>query len=125
MEIKQQLKQTLSLVMTPQLQQAIRLLQLSRMELVDEVRREMDANPMLADEEVEPRVTGRGRRDAACAPGGGTAPFEERIGETERMEADTDIGSRAEERKVREVDWEQFLENRALQQPIPSGRSRF
>jgi len=60
MEIKQQLKQTLSLVMTPQLQQAIRLLQLSRMELVDEVRREMDANPMLADEEVEPRQAAAG-----------------------------------------------------------------
>ena len=122
MEIKQQLKQTLSLVMTPQLQQAIRLLQLSRMELVEEVRREMEANPMLSDEDIEPRqreVTDRALPEAAP----GERPPEERIGETERMETDTDMGHRAEERKAQEVDWEQFLENRTLQQPMP-GESR-
>ncbi len=124
MEIKQQLKQTLSLVMTPQLQQAIRLLQLSRMELVDEIRREIDANPMLADEEIEPRPADA--TDAgAPRPGPGDVPAEERIGETERVESDVDMGLRAEEKKVREVDWEQFLENRASQQPVPSGRSGF
>ena len=36
MEIKQHLKLSQQLVMTPQLQQAIKLLQLSRMELVDD-----------------------------------------------------------------------------------------
>ena len=119
MEIKQQLKQTLSLVMTPQLQQAIRLLQLSRMELVEEVRREMDANPMLADEDIEPRQ--RDASDAAIPkPAPGERPLEERIGETERVETDTDMQHRADERKAQEVDWEQFLENRSMQQPIPS-----
>lgn len=124
MEIKQQLKQTLSLVMTPQLQQAIRLLQLSRMELVDEVRREMDANPMLADEEIEPRAADSADKSVPSASPG-DAPPEERVGETERIDSDIDMAGRAEERKVREVDWEQFLENRALQPPIPSGRSGF
>lgn len=49
MDIKTQLqlKQTQQLVMTPQLQQAIRLLQLSRMELVEIVRQEMLDNPFL------------------------------------------------------------------------------
>src|SRR5208337_822274 len=56
MEIKQQLKLSQQLVMTPQLQQAIRLLQLSRLELIDEIRKELDANPVLADEEVDPRA---------------------------------------------------------------------
>ena len=125
MEIKQQLKQTLQLVMTPQLQQAIRLLQLSRMELVDEVRREMDANPMLADEDVEPRVVEP--RDAsvpALLPGAG--PPEEQVGVTERAQVDTDLHHREEEKKAQEVDWEQFLENRSLQQPVPTGdRSGF
>jgi len=51
MEIKQQLRLSQQLVMTPQLQQAIRLLQLSRLELIDEIRKELDANPVLADEE--------------------------------------------------------------------------
>lgn len=124
MEIKQQLKQTLSLVMTPQLQQAIRLLQLSRMELVEEVRREMDGNPMLADEEVEPRANDNADVSVPMA-GPAERPVEERIGDTERFEADTDMRSRVEERKVREVDWEQFLENRALQAPIPTTRSGF
>ena len=55
MEIKQQLRLSQQLVMTPQLQQAIRLLQLSRLELIEEIRKECDANPVLADEEFEPR----------------------------------------------------------------------
>src|SRR5258707_3575843 len=47
MELKQQLKLTQQLVMTPQLQQAIKLLQLSRMELLEQVREEMEQNPLL------------------------------------------------------------------------------
>src|SRR5450631_1187588 len=49
MEIKQHLKLSQQLVMTPQLQQAIKLLQLSRMELVDMVHEEMMENPVLED----------------------------------------------------------------------------
>lgn len=48
-ELKQELKLSQNLVMTPQLQLAIRLLQLSRLELVDLVREEMQANPVLED----------------------------------------------------------------------------
>src|ERR1044072_6493916 len=48
-EIKQHLKLSQQLVMTPQLQQAIKLLQLSRMELVDMVNEEMMENPVLED----------------------------------------------------------------------------
>ena len=55
MEIKQQLRLTQQLVMTPQLQQAIKLLQLSRLELIDEVRKELDNNPVLSDEEPDSR----------------------------------------------------------------------
>ena len=43
------LRATQSLVLTPQLQQAIKLLQLSRMELCDMVRDEMLENPILED----------------------------------------------------------------------------
>src|SRR3954447_1580593 len=48
-EIKQVHKLSQQLVMTPQLQQAIKLLQLSRMELTDLVREEMMENPILED----------------------------------------------------------------------------
>ena len=51
MELKQQLRLTQQLVMTPQLQQAIRLLQLSRLELIEEVRKEIDGNPLLTSED--------------------------------------------------------------------------
>ena len=50
MEMRLNLKLQQSLVMTPQLQQAIKLLQLSRMELVDLVREEMLENPILEDD---------------------------------------------------------------------------
>ncbi len=49
LEIRQQLKLSQQLVMTPQLQQAIKLLQLSRMELVDVVTQELEENPVLEE----------------------------------------------------------------------------
>ena len=52
-ELKQSLKLTQQLIMTPQLQQAIKLLQLSRMELVDMVNQEMEENPLLEEGEAD------------------------------------------------------------------------
>src|SRR6476619_3785844 len=49
LEIKQSLKLSQQLVMTPQLQQAIKLLQLNRMELQEVVTAEMMENPMLEE----------------------------------------------------------------------------
>ena len=46
-EIKQQLRLSQQLVMTPQLQQAIKLLQLSRLELADLVQQELQDNVVL------------------------------------------------------------------------------
>jgi RNA polymerase sigma-54 factor len=62
LELRQNLKLTQQLVMTPQLQQAIKLLQLSRFELIEAVQQEMLENPMLEEaprelsEEVEPQA---------------------------------------------------------------------
>jgi RNA polymerase sigma-54 factor len=50
-ELRLQLKMSQQLVMTPQLQQAIKLLQLNRLELVNVVQQELTENPVL--EEVE------------------------------------------------------------------------
>ena len=47
-----ELKQGQSLVMTPQLQQAIKLLQLSNLELADYVETELEKNPLLEREEA-------------------------------------------------------------------------
>jgi len=46
-ELKQNLKLSQQLVMTPQLQQAIKLLQLSRLELTNLITQEMEENPLL------------------------------------------------------------------------------
>jgi RNA polymerase sigma-54 factor len=54
LEIRQQLKLSQQLVMTPQLQQAIKLLQLSRMELLDVVRAELEENPVLEEGQENP-----------------------------------------------------------------------
>ncbi len=116
MEIKQQLRLSQQLVMTPQLQQAIKLLQLSRLELIDEVRKELDNNPVLADEDIEGRGSGDDPRQSAKTKAA-DAEFERAATET----ADT----RESEKAVREVDWEKFLENRSLQQSVPGNRGGF
>lgn len=49
LELRQNLKLAQQLVMTPQLQQAIKLLQLSRLELQQAVREELEVNPALEE----------------------------------------------------------------------------
>ena len=53
LELRQQLKQTQQLIMTPQLQQAIRLLQLSRLELLETINQELEQNPLLEETQEE------------------------------------------------------------------------
>jgi len=53
LELRQQLKLSQQLVMTPQLQQAIKLLQLSRLELMETVQQELLENPLLEEVLVE------------------------------------------------------------------------
>jgi RNA polymerase sigma-54 factor len=123
MEIKQQLKLSQQLVMTPQLQQAIRLLQLSRLELIDEIRKELDANPVLADEEVDPRARANGDAKNGESPVEPPPPDSPATA-SEKLDL-ADLGKRNEEKQVQDIDWEQFLENRTLQQPLPSNRGGF
>src|SRR2546423_14384409 len=124
MEIKQHLKLSQQLVMTPQLQQAIKLLQLSRAELVDMVREELLENPVLED-----TVDSAAEQQRQAA--GETAPVTEanahgeveRIGETETPASpmandrvDTTAEVKADTRSgeaVAEVDWEGYLENQS------------
>ena len=53
MKASLQLKMGQSLTMTPQLQQAIRLLQLSTLDLQQEIQQALDSNPMLETSEEE------------------------------------------------------------------------
>ncbi len=116
MEIKQQLRLSQQLVMTPQLQQAIKLLQLSRIELEALVREEMLENPVLEDS----LETGEG--GGTDAGGNGEAA---EVAPIDRVAAADDIPKgevKDGEKKAEEIDWERYLENHSLQQPIPSFR---
>lgn len=53
LELKQQLKLSQQLIMTPQLQQAIKLLQLSRLELLETIHQELETNPLLEESQEE------------------------------------------------------------------------
>jgi RNA polymerase sigma-54 factor len=126
LELKQQLKLSQQLVMTPQLQQAIKLLQLSRMELVDLVREEMVENPVLEDgldssnereaSSVEERRSGEDMSlegvDAERPP-----PAE---APADRPETTSEV--KADEGAVKEIDWEHYLENYSMAPPMPSYR---
>lgn len=122
MELKQQLRLTQQLVMTPQLQQAIRLLQLSRLELQDEIRKELDDNPILAEEETE----GRGSRNAeTTTPGQAETQAEPRFDADQADFRSASSEERQAEKNTREVDWEKFLENRSQQAPAAGPRGGF
>jgi len=126
MELKQQLKLSQQLVMTPQLQQAIKLLQLSRMELVDMVREELMENPVLEDLlEVPSRSgevqgeSGEGLEKQAISVDGKV------VSEAPVLPNDVQEESTAPkdaEKKVEEIDWDRYLENYTLQAATPSFR---
>ncbi|MBI3072483.1 MAG: RNA polymerase factor sigma-54 [Deltaproteobacteria bacterium] len=113
-ELKQQLRQTLQLAMTPQLQMAIKLLQLNRLEMVDEIRKEMVENPVLEeamDRDDEKEMPGQSvMNDADEAPTQVREPDVSREVETNP------------EKPVTDFDWEGYLENYSFQPPTPSSR---
>ena len=68
-----ELRQTQALVMTPQLQQAIKMLQLSNLELADFVASEIEQNPLLEHAERDADETPVGEAEPAPAAANGTA----------------------------------------------------
>lgn len=111
-ELRQNLKLTQQLIMTPQLQQAIKLLQMSRLDLIDAVNQEMEENPLLeeivSDEvpEVEAKIEQANGEDAP--PEGVTVvrSQEELTGEGDGRE---------------EFDWEGYIDDYT---PVGSAQGR-
>lgn len=96
-ELKQELKLTQSLVMTPQLQLAIKLLQLSRLELVEMVREEVQTNPVLEDVSAPEVASGAGD-EAPEAPQKTEIDWEAYLqGESEYRQGGIDFSARDEE----------------------------
>jgi len=90
------------LVITPQLQQAIRLLQLTRLELVDMISQEMKENPLLEEEE-EGRELAEGEAPVTEQEEGETSPEPDHTPEVKGNGEGAD-----------EFDWENYLENSNL-----------
>ena len=68
MKASLQLKMNQQLAMTPQLQQAIRLLQLSTLDLQQEIQQALDSNPLLElEEELDPNEIGTAEKDNSDA----------------------------------------------------------
>lgn len=91
LELKQSLKMSQQLVMTPQLQQAIKLLQLNHLELAELVNQEMVENPVLEEDIQE--------RDDPLAP------------KKDNDTTSTTEDPNAEGQREQEIDWEKYLEN--------------
>jgi RNA polymerase sigma-54 factor len=113
MELKQSLNLSQQLVMTPQLQQAIKLLQLSRMELLESVREELEQNPLL--EQPEETVAGDMSEQAP-----GDASLEADNAET--PQGIDVVPDKAEEvqgdaERPGELDWESYLNSYQFSEP--------
>ncbi len=94
LEIRQSLNLSQQLVMTPQLQQAIKLLQLSRLELMETITEEMETNPILEEQPVSDEDDSEGAVE----------------GSDSGSEKDADYSEVKVEEKVREdLDWESYL----------------
>jgi len=121
LELKQSLRLSQQLVMTPQLQQAIKLLQLSRLELVELIRTEMEQNPLLE----EPAEGAEAELDEA--PAELTATLNESIEASELLpekppDRENDAKQQADGEVQRaDIDWEQYLDNYQTQHTAPSG----
>lgn len=106
-ELKQSLKLTQQLLITPQLQQAIKLLQLSRMELVETVQRELMENPVLEEGispeniEVENTVATERMSDLNTATEGGVEAGQDAL----TPQTDAQGG------EPKDFDWGSYLEN--------------
>src|SRR6056297_2356289 len=97
LELQQNLRLQQQLVMTPQLQMAIKLLQLSRIELVETIQQELETNPTL-EEEQEPETDGEPNEEPQAAEE--QAPQEISIDE-----------EKFDDKKFDEiVDWQNYLD---------------
>lgn len=106
LDLRLQVKLSQQLVMTPQLQQAIKLLQLSRMELVDVVTQELAENPLL-EEGLDPKDE---REEAAATSSDSPEPVSDVSPEQE---------VKAESEGMEDIDWQTYLEGYSLSSSSP------
>ncbi len=112
-EIKQSLKLSQNLVMTPQLQQAIKLLQLNRLEMQEMINQELVENPLLEemgeleqyDDEQLDTMEAKEAEDKTVAEDAPAPTGDDKIIEGKQ-----------------EIDWEEYMESFSSQPALPSTR---
>lgn len=102
LELRQQLKLSQQLIMTPQLQQAIKLLQLSRLELLETINQELETNPLLEETQEETTEAGQSE-DATIVECGPEQPYEQ-VEVSEKLRED--------------FDWESYLDEYNTATPV-------
>src|SRR5690606_16165787 len=95
MSLKMSMKLSQTLRMTPQLQQAIKLLQLSRVEMEEEIRKEINENPIL--EEIQETADDDPAAKSQVAE--------------DLKAAEMAAGDNADPRKQDEFEWESYVES--------------
>ncbi len=108
LELKQQLRLRQQLVMTPQLQQAIKLLQLNRLELALAVQQELEENPVLEEVEGEdetPEISPEEAEVAAVDEPAAAASEESAEAPEPGDEPDA-----TDAEKVADLDWENYID---------------
>jgi RNA polymerase sigma-54 factor len=112
LELKQQIRLSQQLVMTPQLQQAIKLLQLSRMELVDLVHQELQENPVLEEGPEAEEERSAAETEAVGAPEitDATEATAELPAEATLDTASATEAEPTDAEKIADVDWQDYLD---------------
>ncbi len=106
LEIKQSLKLAQQLVITPQLQQAIKLLQLSRLELQDLVQQELLENPVLEETGDVNKTTEESEGDSSDSK----TPEENAAEASQGADKTDEVGTKEGELKEpTDFDWENYL----------------
>ena len=110
MELKQYLKMTQQLVMTPQLQQAIKLLQLSRPELLESINSELMENPVLEMGDSPGEQTGEMRAVQGDVQASDQMPQPNQEAPKENASQDVEVPEPTQDSSG-ELDWENYVEH--------------
>ncbi len=102
MEMKLQMRMSQRLVMTPMLQQAIKLLPMTRLELIQAIRSEIEENPLL--EETEPDLEERAEETGAEEKIEEEQPVKEEV-----YEEQTKLETPEKDQPPDDIDWDAYV----------------
>ncbi len=110
MEMRLEARMSQRLVMTPMLQQAIKLLPMTRLQLVQAIRSEIEENPLLEElAEAEPEEN-QEEDETDLAPSTEQAPGERSAEDAPGFEEQTSLGEEKEQDSREDIDWDAYVQ---------------